>query len=209
MYRMVDGIHIAVPQLASITWSSTPCRSKVMRASGAKVAPSTSVPSVHPSMLWFTNWLLKNEPLTHQRQYVYYMNRVHHWQLFFLEKYSRTIYFLTMAITVNATDIHIDVQSTDKFNQTARLSSTMFNGKLTTKPIPVSRIASFHACLLPKFILHRKLHPQARCWSCYSRMFLADSLCRLTCMSCHSVNLSRMMFLICRCVCWSVIYFLY
>ena len=61
-----------------------------------------------------------------------------------------------MATIVNATDIHIDVQSTDKFNQTAILNSTMFNGKLTTKPIPVSRKASFHALLFLKFIPHRK-----------------------------------------------------
>ena len=40
---MMDCIHVAVLQLASITWSSTPCRSKDMCASDSKVESSTGV----------------------------------------------------------------------------------------------------------------------------------------------------------------------
>lgn len=43
MYHMMDCIHIAVLQLASITWSSTPRRSEDMCASDPKVGSSTSV----------------------------------------------------------------------------------------------------------------------------------------------------------------------
>ena len=43
VYHMMDCIHIAVLQLASITWSSTPCRSKDMCASETKVVSSTGV----------------------------------------------------------------------------------------------------------------------------------------------------------------------